>query len=462
MKVLQVNTFDEGGGAERIATTLLHAYRARGIDCWMAVGNKRGDDPHVVQIPGSLQWTRFWRARQAEIPHRGAPLIALRRFLGLLAEPARELNQQRGIEHHQWPASRRIDRLIPTGPPDILHLHNLHGDYFDLRVLSALSRRIPTVITMHDAWLLTGHCAHSFDCQRWITGCGQCPDLLTPPAIRRDNTARNWKQKRQIYARSRLHIATPSAWLMEKVSRSILSQAAIESRVIHNGIDLSIFRPDDRAAARARLGIPLQAQVLLFTANGIRDNPFKDFPMMRRAVASVARSMRGKPLIFLALGEDGPPEQVDGATITFVPYRKDPQDVAMYYQAADLYLHPARADTFPNTVLEALACGTPVIATAVGGIPEQVKTLGNAAAPTGVLVPPGDAEAMAAAIVRLLSAPSLLCELSRNAAADARERFDLNLQVDRYVQWYEQILQQRGAAAASHSIGTSRPISALE
>ena len=130
--------------------------------------------------------------------------------------------------------------------------------------------------------------------------------------------------------------------------------------------------------------------------------------------------------------------------------------VAQYYHAADLYLHAAKADNFSNAVLEALACGTPVIATAVGGIPEQVKGLRDLGIPltskwnrygadeaTGVLVKPGDADAMAIAVEKLLKDESLCCRLGHNAANDARRRFDIKREVVEYLDWYRQLVENR-------------------
>jgi glycosyltransferase involved in cell wall biosynthesis len=139
--------------------------------------------------------------------------------------------------------------------------------------------------------------------------------------------------------------------------------------------------------------------------------------------------------------------------VRFVSYQKDPKAVARYYQAADLYLHAAKADNFPNTVLEALACGKPVVATAVGGIPEQLKGLQSLGCrmpalnryemneATGVLVPPGDAGGMAASIEQLLNDKSLCRCMGENATRDAQERFDLHRQVNDYLEWYEQLRQ---------------------
>jgi glycosyltransferase involved in cell wall biosynthesis len=123
------------------------------------------------------------------------------------------------------------------------------------------------------------------------------------------------------------------------------------------------------------------------------------------------------------------------AKIIFIP---DPQAVACYYQVADVYVHAARADTFPNTVLEALACGTPVVATAVGGISEQVED-----ARTGFLVPAGDAAALAVRLRHVLSEDALRRGMGIQAAAAARRRFDLHRQAAAYLEWYHELVPQR-------------------
>src|SRR5204862_2786030 len=114
------------------------------------------------------------------------------------------------------------------------------------------SHQVPLVLTLHDGWLLSGHCAHSLDCERWTIGCGHCPDLTLDPAIRRDATAYNWRRKHELFKNSRLYIATPSRWLMQKVERSMLATYVLGARIIPNGVDLPIFHPADQQAARAR------------------------------------------------------------------------------------------------------------------------------------------------------------------------------------------------------------------
>jgi glycosyltransferase involved in cell wall biosynthesis len=292
-------------------------------------------------------------------------------------------------------------------------------------------------LTLHDAWLLSGHCAHSFDCERWRIGCGQCPDLTIDPAIRRDATAYNWRRKRDIFANSRLHVAAPSRWLMEKVEHSMLARGVVEARVIPNGVDLAVFHPSDQRAARAALGISNDALVVLFAATDIRRNMWKDYATVHDAVGRTAERLTGQSVVFLAMGEEARTERFGSAEVRFLPHR-DGESSARVYAAADVYAHAARAETFPNTILEALASGTPAVATAVGGIPEQIED-----GLTGFLVPAGDAQALSDRLTQLLSDEHLLQRMSRTAATTAKIRFDLARQADAYLGWYGDLVAQR-------------------
>lgn len=294
-----------------------------------------------------------------------------------------------------------------------------------------MSRRLPLIMTLHDAWLLSGHCAHSLACQRWQTGCGACPDLTLYPAIRKDNTAQNWKTKRAIYQDCQLYLATPSQWLMDKVQRSMLAPAVRQARVIPYGIDLSIFRPGSQAAARQRLGLPALARVVVFVATHARQNAYKDYQTIEAAAVKLSREWRGPPLFTIALGASGNARRLGNMELRYAPFENDPGAVASYYQASDVYVHAAKADTFPNVVLEAMACGTPVVATAIGGIPEQVVE-----GETGLLTPPADADAMAAALERILGDDNLRAAMAQRAVERARRHYDLARQTDDYLDFY--------------------------
>lgn len=432
MKILQVNSCDFAGGAEKVSWSLFQAYRTKGHRSWLVVGKKRSDNPNVIPM-----------IRKNIEPFRSLSEHGKSNLSNYLVRAKSFVDRFLGFEDFNYPVTWELLNRCPE-LPDIIHCHNLHGGYFDLRVLPWLSRQVPVILTLHDAWLLSGHCSHSFDCERWKTGCGHCPDLTIYPSIRRDATAYNWYRKQALYSTSRFYLATPCQWLIQKVDESMLTSAVIEKRVIPNGVNLQIFHPAEKERVRSRLNIPNDAKVLLFAANNVRKNIFKDFPMIQTAVKLVSERLRDHRILFMGLGDNALPERIGRAETRFIPIRGNPQEVALYYQAADVYIHAARADTFPNSVLEALACGIPVVATAVGGIPEQIKgysDYGQEEA-TGVLVPVSDPGSMAVAIEQLLSDDTLRLRLARNARQDVEKRFDLNRQADDYLAWYKELIDK--------------------
>ncbi len=180
--VTQVGTFERGGGAENVAWNLFQEFRARGHRSFLVVGRGASSDPDVRQfddLKDRSAWAQaLLRRRQRLLGSQNPAAIQTARALRVLAEPGREWGRRRGREDMEFPSSHRVLDITPD-PPDILHCHNLHGEYFDLRILPELTRRLPVVLTLHDAWLLGGGCAHSVECDRWRDDCGSCarPDL---------------------------------------------------------------------------------------------------------------------------------------------------------------------------------------------------------------------------------------------------------------------------------------------
>lgn len=454
LSILAVNTRDTGGGAERIASDLRRLYGEAGHASYLAVGRKLGTDADVYEIRRGAWYTAWQRAAVAldRHAHNRVGATRLARLARRVSQPRHWRRDEQGYDIPRYRDSASVVRLAPT-PPDVVHLHNLHGTalghrgYFDLTALPELSRRVPLFATLHDAWLLSGHCAHSFACERWRTGCGACPDLTIYPAIAVDRTAENWRERQEIFSRTRLHVATPSAWLMERVRGSLLAPAIVEGRVIPNGVDLTIFNRGDRAAARASLGLDgltPDTRVALVTANALKHNVFKDHRTMREAILRLPPGLGD--VLFLAVGGGAAEEQIGRVRLRTLPFEADQARIAAFYRAADIYVHPAKADTFPTSVLEALACGLPVVATRVGGIPEQVRSVSSADgtdAATGVLTSPGDAVELAAAIAMLLLDADLRQRLGERAALDARDRFDIRAQARTYLEWYAEVLDRR-------------------
>lgn len=441
MKILQISTLDLSGGAAQIAYRLHGAYKRLGKLAWMAVGHKQSSNEDIFLIPKLPKNTLWFRAFIQIIfliekyfsRFPGSSIV--RDKLKLYAMGEDYLPYARGMENFCFPGSHHILELTPE-VPDLIHAHNLHGNYFDLRYLTDLSKRLPVVLTMHDAWLLSGNCAHSFGCDRWKSGCGQCPDISINPGLQVDSTALNWKRKRKIYKNSSLYIATPCQWLMDKVNDSILSFGMMEGRVIPNGVALEEFYPIEKKQARSILNLPVDEFVLLFAANGIKNNIFKDFSTLQDALRFLSEKISA-PIKVIALGEEGESEFFGSITVIYIPHTHDKRIVSAYYQAADIYLHPARAETFPNTVLEAMACGTPVVATSIGGIPEQVLD-----GQTGILVPPGSSEEFAWAIFKLLQNPSIMHQMGIQSHWRVKQNFSLEDQAKTYLAWFEEITER--------------------
>jgi glycosyltransferase involved in cell wall biosynthesis len=422
MKVIRINTADRGGGAERLAWVLFKGMQRRGMDSWLLVGDKKTDDDRVVP---------FW----------GSPFIDYRPYGRLwhrLRQDIRKwIDQRLGLEDFHHPFSKHIE-TITGSRPDVVHCHNLHGGYFDLRVLANVSRTYPVFITLHDAWWLTGHCAIPLDCTRWKHGCGRCPYLSIPPAVKRDATRFNWRRKQRINNRSRIYVAARTHWVLERARQSILSAAMVEGRVVTHGIDLGVYRPAaDRAKVRAALNISPEVSLVVFVANLAKENPYKDYATMREALERLgANGQQPKRAIwFYCIGGSAADQYVGGVLIRHIPWTR-PEELARYYQAADVYLHAGKGGTFGQAIAEAMACGTPVVTIRLGGVPDVCSDGVH-----GLLVAPGNAEEMAKALEQILNDHTLRARLGSQAAESAKVRFDQERMITEYAEWYAEVLQ---------------------
>lgn len=447
MKILQINTHDIYGGAAKIAFDLLKGYQAAGHDSWMLVGEKLSREAKILKFPSLPQENKpinriIWGLREFLYPLQGRVrgVFRLRRILFDLAGPQSASKRRLGYEDFDFPGTWKIPEYLPF-TPDLVQAHNLHGGYFDLRYLPIFSKMFPLVINLHDSWLFSGHCSCSLGCDRWKTGCGHCPDLTIYPSIPHDLTAENWQRKQDIYRQSRLYVTTPSKWQMDKLDASMLSDAVQIRKVINNGVDLTVFKPADKEMARMKLGIAPNRKVLAFVSSDFSKSPFKDFRTIKAAILDVSLKWPVGEILFLALGDKKGEETLGNAQIRYMQFEKDPTNVANVYQAADIYLHAAKEDNFPNTVIEAMACGLPVIATQVGGIPEQVVE-----GKTGWLVPEGSHEMMAKKTDELLRDDSSRIEMGRRGAMRTVQFFDMKKQVKVYLDWFNEVIEDWSTA----------------
>jgi glycosyltransferase involved in cell wall biosynthesis len=224
---------------------------------------------------------------------------------------------------------------------------------------------------------------------------------------------------------------------MNRALNSVLRVGVRDWKVIPNGIDLSVFHPGPKSAARQELGLPPNAWISLFVGFGLRSSRFKDYETIESAITQ-ASVQSGRPHYLVCVGEAGEEQRHDLGVIRFVDYESDRNNLARYYQSADVYLQASHADNFPTTILEAMACGTPVVATRIGGIPEQIED-----GATGFLVPAQDPGAMAERIIQLQHDEPQLKAMGVTASQRVRKQFSLERMVDAYLSWYQEILSNQ-------------------
>lgn len=452
--VLQINAGVGDGGAARIAVDIYRELNKYNFNSKIATGGviPPGKDYLKIERKTFSDAKNLWESLFFSICKRSSPFIGKIKGAGRLTNlfynigrPSYFIKQIRGVENFEnYPGTREFFKsLIPF--PDLIHCHNLHGDFFDLSILSDISKKVPVVITLHDEWMLTGHCAISFGCTRWKIGCGKCPYLNTYPKLWRDTTKYNIQQKRSIYRNSNLHIVTPSKWLMNEVKESVLAEGIASSHVIHNGVDLSIFKPKDKGTIRKEKNLPTDAYIILYAANNAKTNEFKDYPSLEKAFFLLAeQNQLNKKLIVFCVGEASETIIKNNCELRFIKYLNGCNELASYYQAADIFVHATKADNFPTTVLEALGCGLPVIGTRIGGVVEQIydyKISTDQA--TGTFYALQNHNELADEIFHLLTHPELRAIMSKNARIDAEKRFDLNDQMNHYVTLYDTLLHSQ-------------------
>lgn len=341
----------------------------------------------------------------------------------------RERLRAEGWPDYEYLGSHRLPEHPAVCEAELIHLHNIQGGYFNPFSLIALSQSRPLVWSIHDMQPLTGYCSHALSCRRWQIGCGECPDLTLPgPPLPFDNTAALWRDKKLIADNSRLWIVGASDWMVGNLKRSLLSEHPIYK--IPNGIHTKVFHPTDRLEMRAKLGLPADALIVGSLArSGVLAHPWKGGPHAR--VVLDALRLEYPELIYLNLGSTqatGEPWIRDIAPATDESLRE-------HLGALDFFLHPSIADTAPLAVLEALACGLPVAAFHIGGIPDMVRPNVE-----GFLAPEGDT----AALVEIAQVLARDPELRHRLGASSRERattvFDVQHMADGYERLYHEVI----------------------
>lgn len=326
-----------------------------------------------------------------------------------------------------------LRRALSAFRPDVVHLHNLHGaPHWPPALAGVAARFAPVVWTLHDMWSFTGRCAYTYDCRKFVDGCdAECPTPEEYPPLAPTRIAAAWRARFELFAATRLTAVTPSAWLAREAQQGLWRDQRVE--VIANGIPVDSFAVTPRAEARAALGMSRAGAVVLVAA--------QDLSERRKGAAilpQVWQSLDLSRFTVLAMG---------GGTLPAPPHlaihrlgRVDDQRTkALAFAAADVLLHPAPVDNFPNVVLEAFASGTPVVASPIGGLPEMVRH-----GISGWLAPTADAAGLASALTTALAAIAHGDDLRTSCRRLAEAEFGLALHRDRHLELYRSLQAAAG------------------
>lgn len=405
MKVLHINQSDIIGGAAIAGYRLHQSLLDRGIDSRLLVGKARTNNERVAAID-----------RQ---PRREKQLSRLTNFLGL---NYLNISNTFSLPKHNFYRNA-----------DILNFHNLHAGYFNYLAIPSLTKDKPAIFTLHDMWSFTGHCAYSYDCDRWQTGCGKCPYLNTYPTVLKDSTAWEWKLKDWVYSRANIAVVTLSEWLTKQVRQSMLARFSIHH--IPNGIDTQAYQPLNSEHCRLMLDIPQDKKVLMFGANSLQDSrKGKDF--LIEALQKLPNTLK-KETVLLTIGNGGESiESTVGISTLNLGYVSSDRLKSVAYSAADLFIFPTRADNLPLVLQESMACGTPMVSFDIGGVSDLVRH--NV---TGYLATPNDARDLSQGILQLLEDEQLRTEMRKNCRAIAIEEYSIELQAQKYIELYHQTLK---------------------
>lgn len=320
-------------------------------------------------------------------------------------------------------ATRRLISLIKEIRPDVVQLHNIHDHYLNYRLLFEYLNQtgIKVVWTFHDCWAFTGHCYHfvTADCNKWETGCFDCPLRNVLPKTILDGSSKNYRLKRDLFGGCHnLTIVPCSDWMAGFVKQSFLKDKRME--VIKNGVDLNVFRPviNDNANDNQNFGI-LAVSSVWNEDKGLGDI-FKLRDLLPSKYSITIVGLAEKQLDTLPHG------------ITGIRRTQNVQELVRLYSSANVLINPTYADTFPTVNLEALACGTPVVTYRTGGSPESVTTT------TGRVVEQGDINGLSEAIKEICLKGKE--QFSKACRLRAEDNYDMDKCFKKYIKLYESIL----------------------
>ncbi len=327
--------------------------------------------------------------------------------------------------------------LVEKINPDIVHLHWICAGFLSVKDVMWLSQRYPLVWTLHDSWAFTGGCHIPFECKKYSDQCQVCPQLKSKNGI--DLADKVFSLKKKYYCSAKFHIVTPSRWLEDCVQKSkILYGKPVH--VVPNPLNVKRFNVKDKSFVRDTLGFSPEKKYILFGAMNSTSDENKGFRFVHEAMQLFSQRWKGVPVEIVIFGSDKPDDAPNfKLPVHYMGRLHDDISLSLLYSVADVMIVPSKSENFPNTVLEAMGCGTPCVAFRIGGIPEQITHLEN-----GYLAEPYDSSDLANGIEYVLSDDARWKKLSCNARDKVAVNYREDVIAEQYIKLYKEIIEECG------------------
>ncbi len=410
MKILQVCTSQTGGAG--IAVSRLHkGLRSLDADSMMLVTRINQQDSHVFGPDNKFD----------KIMARLSPLLD--RIPGQLSKPPLDRTSS------SW-APNRLLRKINQLAPDIVNLHWVNDGYMRIETLPKINK--PIVWTFHDMWPLAGGEHYVGESLRYKEG--YHPSNRPTSETGLDINRWIWERKRKSWSNlDNLVIATPSEWLKKCAEESVLFRN-YHIEVLPNGIDHERFHPMDHAISRKILGLPTNKILILFGAGSATRDTRKGFHLLVDALNKLDYKNLPTDCELIVFGASSS-KITFPMKANFMGTLQDEISMALLYSAADVFVAPSVEDNLPNTVLESLSCGTPVVAFNIGGMPDMVLHKRN-----GYLASGFDTTELAEGLKWVVDDHQRWKHLSDAARSTVIESFTLQCSAERYLNIYKEML----------------------
>jgi len=412
MRIALLSTFDILGGASKAAYRLHRGLIDKGVNSKMLVGIKTVDDRTVYsnikktdRVLQSLLFflnsvpTRFYKKRRKE-----------------LFSPA-------------WVTSPVL-KMAKSDNFQIAHLQWINNGFISIWFIKKIKK--PIVWTIHDMWIFTGGCHYAGDCIKYITGCENCPVLNS----NKKNDLSKWIFNRKLrnWKNQNFTIISPSRWLAECAKQSlILKSSRIE--VIPYNINTEVYKPLDKTIARNIMNLPQSKSILLFGATNSLGDKRKGINYLVDALQKIPLDKRND-LAVVVFGSSKPENPlITEFEITFMGEFRDDQSLSIIYSSADVFIAPSLEDNLPLTIMESLACGTPVVAFNIGGMPDMIEHKKN-----GYLAIPYDTDDLIAGIQWIIEDQQRKCSLGKAARRKVMENYTTDIVIKKYIEIYSSLL----------------------